>query len=94
MIYEIASLTIDPARATAFESAVAQARSHFEAAKGFISFCLQRVIEEPGAYRLVSAGKRFRRTWLTSARPKVFSTGAPLPDPSSRPRLSSFMLKW
>jgi len=53
MIYEIASLTIDPARAAAFESAVAQARPHFEAAKGFISFCLQRVIEEPGAYRLV-----------------------------------------
>ena len=53
MIHEIASLTIDPARATDFEAAVAAARPCFEAAKGFVSFGLQRVIEEPGSYRLV-----------------------------------------
>lgn len=53
MIFEVASLTIDPARAAEFEAAVAQAKPHFEAARGFVSFALQRVIEEPGAYRLL-----------------------------------------
>lgn len=53
MIHEIASLTIDPARAAEFEAAVAEARPHFEAARGFVSFGFQRVIEVPGAYRLV-----------------------------------------
>ncbi|MBC2664909.1 antibiotic biosynthesis monooxygenase [Novosphingobium flavum] len=53
MIHEIATLAIDPARSADFEAAVAAARPHFEAAKGFVSFGLQRVIEEPGSYRLV-----------------------------------------
>ncbi|KHS46129.1 MULTISPECIES: antibiotic biosynthesis monooxygenase [Novosphingobium] len=53
MIHEIAALTIDPARMDEFEAAVAQARPHFEQARGFVSFALQRVIEEPGTYRLV-----------------------------------------
>ena len=53
MIHEIASLTIDPARAAGFEAAVAAARPQFEAAIGFVSFGLQRVIEEPGRYNLV-----------------------------------------
>ena len=53
MIREIASITVDPARAAAFETAVAAARPYFEAASGFISFALERVIEDPGSYRLV-----------------------------------------
>lgn len=53
MIHEVATLTIDPARAAAFEAAVAQARPHFEAAKGFDSFALHRSIENPARYHLV-----------------------------------------
>lgn len=53
MIHEIATLTIDPAQADAFENAVAAARPHFEAAEGFRSFRLQRSIENPGRYQLI-----------------------------------------
>ena len=53
MIHEIAMLTIDPAQAAAFEAAVAQAEPHFEAARGFVSFGLQRSVEHPERYRLV-----------------------------------------
>ncbi|EQB12848.1 antibiotic biosynthesis monooxygenase family protein [Sphingobium lactosutens] len=53
MIHEIATFTIDPDRATEFEAAVAQARPHFEAARGFVSFGLQRSIENPDRYRLI-----------------------------------------
>lgn len=53
MIHEIATITIDPANAAAFEAAVAAARPHFEAAKGFVSVALDRSIEHPGRYRLV-----------------------------------------
>lgn len=53
MIHEIARLTIDPTRAEAFEAAVGAARAHFEAAKGFVSFALERVLENPAHYRLV-----------------------------------------
>lgn len=53
MIHEIATLTIDSARAAEFERAVAAARPHFEAAKGFVSFALKRSIENPERYHLV-----------------------------------------
>ncbi|WP_225007292.1 antibiotic biosynthesis monooxygenase family protein [Novosphingobium percolationis] len=53
MIHEIATITIDPARAADFEAAVAAARPHFEAATGFVSFGLQRSIETPERYHLV-----------------------------------------
>lgn len=53
MIHEIATLTIDPARAAEFEAAVTQARPHFEAAGGFVSFALRRSIESPERYHLV-----------------------------------------
>lgn len=53
MIHEIATITIDPARAAEFEKAIAQARPHFEAAKGFISFALKRSIENPERYHLI-----------------------------------------
>ena len=53
MIHEIATITIDPARAADFEAAVAEARPHFEGAKGFVSFALERGIEHPERYRLV-----------------------------------------
>lgn len=53
MIHEIATITIDPKSAADFEAAVAQARLHFETAKGFASFGLDRSIEHPERYRLV-----------------------------------------
>jgi len=52
LVHEIAIITIDPAHAAEFEEAVAQARPHFEAAKGFVSFALARSIEYPERYRL------------------------------------------
>lgn len=53
MIHEVATLTIDPARAADFEAAVAEARPHFQAAKGFVSFALHRSVENPERYHLV-----------------------------------------
>lgn len=53
MIHEIATISIDPARAADFEAAVAAARPHFEAANGYLSFALQRSIETPERYILV-----------------------------------------
>ena len=57
MIHEIASITIDPAKAADFETAVAKAKPHFEAATGFVSFALERSIEHPECYRLVVGWK-------------------------------------
>ncbi|MCB1390568.1 MAG: antibiotic biosynthesis monooxygenase [Rhodobacteraceae bacterium] len=53
MIREIANLTIDPANAAAFEAAVARAVPLFRAAPDCFGVHLERVIEEPGRYRLV-----------------------------------------
>ena len=53
MIREIATLTIDPANASAFEAAAGKAKPYFHSAEGFHSFRLDRVIENPGQYLLV-----------------------------------------
>jgi len=53
MVFEIARITIDPARAADFEAAVAQAEPFFRADKGCTGFALQRVVEEPGIYHLL-----------------------------------------
>ncbi|NOW48602.1 quinol monooxygenase YgiN [Novosphingobium sp. SG751A] len=53
MVFEIARITIDPARAEDFEAAVAQAEPHFRADPGCTGFALQRVVEEPGVYHLL-----------------------------------------
>jgi len=52
MIREIATITIDPSHAAEFEAAVAKARPHFEAANGFVSFTLDKSIENAGRYLL------------------------------------------
>ena len=53
MIYEIATITIDPAHAAEFEAAVGKARPYFEAAAGYLSFTLQKSIENAGRYLLI-----------------------------------------
>jgi heme-degrading monooxygenase HmoA len=53
MIREVAILTIDPANATEFEAAVTQARPIFIGFKGCHDMHVERVIENPGSYRLV-----------------------------------------
>ncbi len=53
MITEIATLTIDPARAAEFEAAVARASSHFRDAEGCHGMLLARVIENPALYHLI-----------------------------------------
>lgn len=53
MIREIAVLTIDPSESARFEAVVAEAKPLFEASEDCLSFALERVIEEPGRYRLV-----------------------------------------
>ena len=52
MITEIATLTIDPAKATDFEAAVAAAAPHFKSAEGCHGMSLEKVIETPGLYNL------------------------------------------
>jgi len=52
MIMEIATLTIDPLRADAFEQAVADAVPFFKATPGCHGMALERLIEEPETYIL------------------------------------------
>lgn len=52
MITEIAHITIDPAKAAAFEAAVAEAAPAFKSAEGCHGMSLERVIEDPTQYRL------------------------------------------
>jgi quinol monooxygenase YgiN len=53
MITEIATITIDPSRADAFEAAVAQAAPTFRTAEGCHGMALERGIEDVGRYRLL-----------------------------------------
>ncbi len=53
MITEIAHITIDPARADAFEAAVAAAAPLFKASRGCHSMALERGVEDPTSYRLL-----------------------------------------
>lgn len=53
MIYEIATISIDPFNKAAFEAAVAEAAPLFKAANGCHAMKLERVIEHAGEYRLV-----------------------------------------
>lgn len=52
MITEIATLTINPARAVDFEAAVAAAAPYFKSATGCHGMSLEAVIETPGVYHL------------------------------------------
>jgi len=52
MVTEIAYITIDPARAVAFEAAVAKAAPYFKAAQGCHGARLERVEEDEALYRL------------------------------------------
>jgi quinol monooxygenase YgiN len=68
MITEIATLAIDPASAAAFEAAVAKATPAFQSDPGCHGMALERIIENPGEYRLfiqwdsVDAHLAFRET--------------------------------
>ena len=53
MISEIAEIEVIAGHEAAFEAAVAEAASHFKAARGCRSFALNRSIEHPRHYRLV-----------------------------------------
>ena len=52
-IWEIAEIEVAEGREPAFEAAVAEAATHFKAARGCRSFALDRSIEYPQRYRLV-----------------------------------------
>jgi quinol monooxygenase YgiN len=52
-VFEIAYMQINATDAAAFEAAVSKAVPLFHAARGCSSFGLQRIIEQPGHYRLV-----------------------------------------
>ncbi len=68
MITEIASITINPANAAAFEAAVAGAATAFQGTLGCHGMALERIIENPAEYRLlvrwdsVDAHLAFRET--------------------------------
>jgi heme-degrading monooxygenase HmoA len=53
MVYEIAELQIVPGLERDFEAGVQQAVPLFRRAAGCTGMELQRVVEEPGSYRLV-----------------------------------------
>ncbi len=52
MITEIATLTIDSAKAADFEAAVLAAAPHFKSSEGCHGMSLEKVIETPGVYNL------------------------------------------
>lgn len=52
MILEIADMEIKPGMEDEFERAVAKSEPIFRAAKGFLSFALQRCIENPSRFRV------------------------------------------
>lgn len=53
MIFEVAILKVDPERTEAFERDLKAAPAIFRTSPDCLSFALERVIEEPGEYRLV-----------------------------------------
>lgn len=52
MVLEMAEFEIVPGKEVAFEAGVRNAVPLFQAAKGYPSLSLRRVIEKPGTYRL------------------------------------------
>ena len=58
MIFELARLSVDPAKAADFEAAVARAAPFFQTAEGCHGMALERIIETPGDYLL-------RVTWAS-----------------------------
>jgi quinol monooxygenase YgiN len=52
MIYELATLEVNPQGAKAFEQAIEQAIPHFRTAPGCRSFRLDRSVDSPGRYFL------------------------------------------
>lgn len=52
MIYELASIKIDPAKSNEFEAAVKSAAPLFKSSKGCIAMNLQKIIENDGEYLL------------------------------------------
>lgn len=53
MVIENAVITIAPANAAAFERAVGECVEIFRAAKGCLSMALDRIVDQPGRYRLL-----------------------------------------
>lgn len=53
MINELARLVIDPANASQFEAAVAEAMPLFQSSEGCLGFRLERSVDRPGHYLLV-----------------------------------------
>lgn len=53
MVIENAVITIDPARADAFERAVAEGAAIFRVAEGCRSMALHRIVDDPARYRLL-----------------------------------------
>lgn len=53
MIIENAVISIDPPQAEAFEQAVGQCVEIFRAAEGCLGMALDRIVDEPGRYRLL-----------------------------------------
>ena len=53
MIYEIATLRIDPNKSEEFESAIEHASAIFREAVGCQSMHLEKVIEDPSEYHIV-----------------------------------------
>lgn len=53
MVHEIATLSIDAAKCSEFEAAVAKAEPLFRADPGCTGFALRRIVETPGVYQLV-----------------------------------------
>ncbi|MHA6686162.1 antibiotic biosynthesis monooxygenase family protein [Mesorhizobium sp. A556] len=53
MVLEIAEFDIILGKETAFEAGVREAVPLFQAAKGYRSITLKRIVEKPGTYRLL-----------------------------------------
>jgi quinol monooxygenase YgiN len=81
MVFEIAHIRIDPARAADFEAAVAEASAVFQTAEGCRGMRLERGIEDPAKYRLVVEWDSVEHHMVTFRNSAGFQTWRALAGP-------------
>lgn len=81
MITEIATLTIDPGQAEAFEKAVAEAAPLFQGAQGCYGMRLEQVIETPEKYHLLVQWESVEHHMVTFRESEAFQQWRALAGP-------------
>ncbi len=72
MVLEIAEFDIIPGKEEAFEAGVREAVALFQAASGYRSVALRRIVEKPGTYRLFVEWERLEDHTVTFRNSEAF----------------------